>query len=66
MFTRTDGLEIRKENMDQHDTTVVMFPRGEPLSAEREHIKAKIREKEQQIARLAGEIRWLKLELETV
>jgi hypothetical protein len=66
MFTRTDGIEIRKENIAQHEQTVVMFPRGEPLSAEREHIKAKILAKERQIAQLAGEIRWLRLELETV
>lgn len=36
-----------------------------PLSAEHEHIRTKIAGKEREIARLAGEIRWLRMELET-
>lgn len=37
----------------------------EPLSGEREYIKAKIRAKESEIGRLGQEIRWLRMELET-
>lgn len=47
------------------DTVRRLTAASEPLSAEHEHIKAKIRDKEAQIAKLAGEIRWLRMELET-
>lgn len=36
-----------------------------PLSGEHEYIRQQIRSKERQIAQLANEIRWLKLELES-
>lgn len=45
-------------------TNVVPIARA-PLSSEHEWIKAKIRTKEAEIGKLAQEIRWLKLELET-
>lgn len=37
-----------------------------PLSAEHAHICAKIRVKESEIGRLANEIRWLKMDLESL
>lgn len=62
-FPLADVLSFRRESAETSGTYKALAPM--PLSAMKEHILAKIRAKESDIARIAGEIRYLRMELET-
>lgn len=69
------GMKGMKGIMNFHDAHAAFEPtvfdnavplNRAPMSSERTHIENSIHAKERQIAQLAQEIRWLRLELETV